>query len=240
MQIAALRKIKKWLNPPKSLTASDLYHPNLIDIPELTEFRTKAKLTFLASITTSQDPFIKEIVSSVSMLKMKIPWSSVELLANAKSWVATITSKTLSTQWRREVRSGLLKITVLSKRKQLSVQSKAVAVVELEDANWVWRRITQALPHTPPPGWAVVLSPESWHRHTAYTTQLVIERRLQLSTTSSPTARDFTAGKIHMVPQRVCPQSTSERNQRPSRSRYGCICRSSWDVSSWKSPSHYT
>ena len=75
--------------------ASALHHPNLIDIPEITDFRTKAKLTILASITISQDPLIKEIVSDEQYVKsQKIPSGSVELLAIAKFSVATITSET--------------------------------------------------------------------------------------------------------------------------------------------------
>jgi len=61
LQVLALRKIKKWLNLPRSFTASALYHPGAIDIPELSALKTKDKLTLLASISTSQDPLIEEI-----------------------------------------------------------------------------------------------------------------------------------------------------------------------------------
>lgn len=102
MQAAALRKVKSWLNLSKSFAASALHHPNLIDIPELMELKTKAKLMYLASITTYWDPLIKEIVSNATYEKytdsQKIPSSCIQLLAKAKSSVASITSKTLNTQ----------------------------------------------------------------------------------------------------------------------------------------------
>ena len=63
MKSAALKKIKRWLNLPRCFTTSALHHPNVIDIPSLSEFRTKAKLCFLSSISTSQDPLIQEILS---------------------------------------------------------------------------------------------------------------------------------------------------------------------------------
>ena len=66
MQAAALRKIKQWLNLPRCFTSSALHHQNVINIPALSDLRTKAKLTFLASISTSQDPLIEEILLILS------------------------------------------------------------------------------------------------------------------------------------------------------------------------------
>ena len=61
-----------------------------------------------------------------------------------KSLVATIMSKTLNTQCRKEVRKWSAE-NHSNKLRQLSVQSKALAIVELEDANQVWKRILQGL-----------------------------------------------------------------------------------------------
>ena len=37
MQAAALKMIKKWLNLPRCFTTSALHHPNVIDIPSLSD-----------------------------------------------------------------------------------------------------------------------------------------------------------------------------------------------------------
>ena len=42
MQAAALKKIKQWLNLPRCFTTFALHHPNVIDIPLLSDLRTKA------------------------------------------------------------------------------------------------------------------------------------------------------------------------------------------------------
>ena len=61
MQAAALKKIKQWLNLLRCFTTTALHYPNVIDTPSLSDLRTKAKLTLLSSISTSQDPLIEEI-----------------------------------------------------------------------------------------------------------------------------------------------------------------------------------
>ena len=43
MQAAALKKIKQWLNLPRCFTTSALHHPNVIDIPSVSDLITKAK-----------------------------------------------------------------------------------------------------------------------------------------------------------------------------------------------------
>ena len=40
MQAAALRMIKRWLNFPRCFTTSALRHPNVIDIPSLSDLKT--------------------------------------------------------------------------------------------------------------------------------------------------------------------------------------------------------
>ena len=89
MQGAALRKIKQWLNLPRCFTSSTLHHPNVIDIPALYDLRTKAKLTFLASISTSQDHLIEEILSILSdkefCKNQRIQPSYADLVLKARS-----------------------------------------------------------------------------------------------------------------------------------------------------------
>ena len=61
VQSQCTRKIKSWLGLTKGVTNAVIHHPNVIDIPTISEYRTKTKLTFLSSIVTSEDPMITEI-----------------------------------------------------------------------------------------------------------------------------------------------------------------------------------
>ena len=61
VQSQCARKIKSWLGLTRGVTNAVIHHPNVIDIPTISEYRTKAKLTFLSSILTSKDPMITEI-----------------------------------------------------------------------------------------------------------------------------------------------------------------------------------
>ena len=66
MQANAMRKIKKWLDLTRSATTAIVHHPDVIDIPSISELHTKAKLTFLSAISVSQDPMITELESLLS------------------------------------------------------------------------------------------------------------------------------------------------------------------------------
>lgn len=61
-----MKKIKKWLGLTRSATAAIILHPDVIDIPSISELHTKAKLTFLSVISVSQDPMITELGSLLS------------------------------------------------------------------------------------------------------------------------------------------------------------------------------
>ena len=149
MQAAALRMIKRWLNLPRCFTTSALHHPNVIDIPSLSDFRSKAKLTFLASISTSKDPVIEEILSILTdedyCKNQKIQLSSVDLLLKARSSITTISSKTLNNYLKREFRQQVIEKHDTS-LKVLSVPSKILETAELEKSNQVWKRVLQGLP----------------------------------------------------------------------------------------------
>ena len=56
-------KSRKWLGLTRSATTAIVHHPNVIDIPSISELHTKAKLTFLSAISVSQDPKITELGS---------------------------------------------------------------------------------------------------------------------------------------------------------------------------------
>ena len=142
MQAAALRMIKRWLDLPRCFTTSALHYPNVIDIPSISDLRSKAKLTFLASISTSQDPVMEEILSILTDEEygknQNIKPSSVDLLLKARSSVLTISSKTLRNQCKIELRQQVID--------NLTVQSKILEVAELENSDHVWKRIVQGLP----------------------------------------------------------------------------------------------
>ena len=149
MEALATKKIKRWLCLPRCFTTAALHHPHVIDIPLLSEFRTKAKLTFLASISTSRDPVIMEL--STLLLdrdhnrKMGIPDIASELLEKGRSSVSIINQKTLSSQCRKIYRESRV-TSCDTKLAQLTVQNKFLSVTQLEAVNHVWRRIMDGLP----------------------------------------------------------------------------------------------
>ena len=127
------QKIKIWLNLPRSFTASALHHPSL---------------TYLASVTTSKDPVIQELLLIatddyfVNSQKISV---AMELLGKAKSSLDSITSKTLKVQCKSFFKEWSSE-THKKKLEELSVQSKALEAIELENANNTWKRVQQGLP----------------------------------------------------------------------------------------------
>ena len=89
-KMQAALKIKWWLNLARCFITSALHHQNVINIPSLTYLRTKAKLTFLSSISTSQDPLIEEIsrifTDEEYCKNQRSNQSSVGLLLEAKNF----------------------------------------------------------------------------------------------------------------------------------------------------------
>ena len=65
---------------------------NVIDIPAISEYRTKAKLTFLSSILTSKDPMITEIsellLDQGFTRSQRIPSEVNQVLALAKNSIS--------------------------------------------------------------------------------------------------------------------------------------------------------
>ena len=149
VQSLCTRMIKTWLGLSTGTTTAILHHPNVIDIPTLSKLRTQAKLTLLSSVSTSNDPVIKEIYSLIIMLDQEfskdlniIPETN-HLLVLAES--STITSKSLSQSCQkvcRKWRVGLWN----NKRDNLTVQNKFTNITELEAQNQVWNWIRDGLP----------------------------------------------------------------------------------------------
>ena len=138
MQGESLRKIKHWLNLPRCFTTSALHHPNITDIPALSDLHLKPKLTLISSISTSKDPFIQEIVPILTderyCKSQKIDPAIVELVQKARSSISTILSKSLSTYCQRDLREQSVDRHD-TKLKLLAVQQKALEVAELESSN---------------------------------------------------------------------------------------------------------
>ena len=78
----------------------------------------------------------------------------VKLLERAKSSIAKITGKTLNVRRKKTFKEWSTE-TDSSKLNELSIQSKALEVMELEEVNQVWKGVLQGLPR------ADVLSHES-------------------------------------------------------------------------------
>ena len=116
-------QIKSWLGLTRGFRNAVIHHPNVIDIPAISEYHTIAKLTFLSSILTSEDPMITE--SSELLLdqgftrSQRIPSEVNQVLALAKNSISTITTKTLSRKctsvhWESRVKHGNDKLSELT------------------------------------------------------------------------------------------------------------------------------
>ena len=149
VQSQCTKKIKGWLGLTRGVTNAVIHHPNVIDIPTIAEYRTKAKLTFLSSILTSKDPVITEIsellLDQDFTRSQCIPSEVNQVLDLAKNSISTITTKILShnctsVHWDSRVKHWNDKLS------ELTVQCKFTAITELESQNNVWRRIQKGMP----------------------------------------------------------------------------------------------
>ena len=100
VQSHCTRKIKSWLGLTRGVTNAVIHHPNAIDIPAISEYHTKAKLTFLSSILTLEDTMITEISKLLLhqglTRSQHIPSEVNQILALATNSISIITTKTLS------------------------------------------------------------------------------------------------------------------------------------------------
>ena len=65
MNAKATKFIKSWLGLTRSTSVAVLHHAVILDIPFLSDYNTKAKLSYLSSVCRSPDPFIEELSSPV-------------------------------------------------------------------------------------------------------------------------------------------------------------------------------
>jgi len=129
----------------RGTTTAILHHQNVIDILILSQLWTQAKLTLLSSVSTSNDPAIKEISSLMLDQEfskdLNILPETNHLLVLAKSSLSTITSKSLSQSCQKVChnwRVGLWN----NKLDNLTVQNTFTDITELEDQYQVWNRIS--------------------------------------------------------------------------------------------------
>ena len=149
VQSQCTKKIKGWLGLTRGVTNAVIHHPNVIDIPTIAEYRTKAKLIFLSSILTSKDPVITEIsellLDQDFTRSQCIPSEVNQVLDLAKNSISTITTKTMSRKCTSVHRDSRVKHWN-DKLSELTVQCKFTAITELESQNNVWRRIQKGMP----------------------------------------------------------------------------------------------
>ena len=119
MNAKATKFVKSWLGLTRSTSVAVLHHPTILDIPFLSDFNTKAKLSYLSSVCLSPDPLINEIssiaLSNSFMEEHGIPLEAKTIHTKAIQSIETITRKTLSRKTMKTSvrRLGLLTSTLL-------------------------------------------------------------------------------------------------------------------------------
>jgi len=126
-----------------------LFHPSALNCPHLPTERLKAKVSQLATISTSCDTRIQEInfnLTSPSFVKaFHIPNEAVNILHSAQSSIADLPqAKQLIKEATANIKSNTASHwnTHLS---SLSVQCKLTEAVNLEQESQVWKRIRDGL-----------------------------------------------------------------------------------------------
>ena len=64
MQAMGMKKLKRWLGLARSTTIAVIHRPDVLGVPFLPQLQSKAKLTFLSSVMSSDDPMIQEITNA--------------------------------------------------------------------------------------------------------------------------------------------------------------------------------
>ena len=149
MNAKATKFVKSWLGLTRSTSVAVLHHPTILDIPFLSDFNTKAKLSYLSSVCLSPDHLINEIssitLSNSFMEELGIPLEAKTIHTKAIQSIETITRKTLSRKTKLSHKDQCEK-TWSSQLNTLTVQYKYNDVCSLESENWVWGRIMNGLP----------------------------------------------------------------------------------------------
>ena len=149
MQSTSMKLLKRWLGLTRSTTVAVIHHPDVLGVPFLPQLQTKAKLTFLSSVVSSNDPMIQELTKTIleetTASRLGISSDSLSVLNQARESVESISRKTLSTECRK-ISDEVDKTHWDNKLASLSVQGKFHQVCQLEAQNQVWNRIMVGLP----------------------------------------------------------------------------------------------
>ena len=149
MQSTSMKLLKRWLGLTQSTTVAVIHHPDVLGVPFLPQLQTKAKLTFLSSVVSPNDPMIQELTKTIleetTASRLGISSESLSVLNQARESVESISRKTLSTECRK-ISDEVDKTHWDNKLASLSVQGKFHQVCQLEAQNQVWNRIMVGLP----------------------------------------------------------------------------------------------
>ena len=145
----ATRFVKRWLGLCRSTTVAVIHHPSVLNIQTLESYSTSAKISYLAAVTISPDPMIKEIshiaLSNNFGLAHGISDIAREALVMATESIEVINKKTLPRAARTvhvQAREDKWDLSL----DKLSVQRKFRDACSLENENGVWNRIMGSLP----------------------------------------------------------------------------------------------
>ena len=141
-EASATKALKRWLKLQKNATRATLYHPGVLGVPQLTDLKVKAKLSFLVAIDQSTDRLIQDLKPLLSVPNiiqgLHIPPKCNSILNNAKESVATLAGikkhckvqvkETATQHWNNHL-------------SQLQVQRKFSDIVSLGKENKTWKKI---------------------------------------------------------------------------------------------------
>ena len=141
--------VKTWLGLTRSTSVAVLHHPDVLNIPFLSSYRTKAKLTYLSSVIMSRDPLIEEIAdlstTAISMKHIGIPKDAKDALHLGIESVEEISRKTFP-KVVKVIFDKMERSKWDERLSRLTVQNKFIDACVLEKDSGVWRRILQGLP----------------------------------------------------------------------------------------------
>ena len=142
LEASSTRLIKKWLNLPKSATQAILYHPDVLNIPQVNTIRLKAKISYLSAILNSPDPLINELhvllnnskvqsnldVSNICRQFVDSAPDKIASIPLVKKKCVTAVNNYVKKQWDEHLST-------------LEVQGKFGEIVSLESENKTWKKI---------------------------------------------------------------------------------------------------
>ena len=151
LEALATKMHRKWLNLPRNATRSRaiLYHPKVLNCPQVTFMYKKASLDYLIAIEGSTDHVIKELQpmldSQSTQHNLGLPSDCFDLLEAGRHSVSTIPAL------KRHCKQGIANLQESHWNHHLntlSVQCKFSNVVSLESEQHVWSKLIRGgLPH---------------------------------------------------------------------------------------------